>query len=134
MADRLNALPALSGVETLVDKQKDILATVNLKVSKAGGMVVVIFYQGFDNPNAAASGSVSVKRHYLVSVYAKPVVLAPSAREAEEVVETVAVTLHDWEPDEASADFSQIVVTGCDLRQDAKFLIYDLNVEVLSRL
>ena len=71
MADRLNALPALSGVETLVDKQKNILATVNLKVAKAGGMAVVIFYQGFDNPNAAASGLVSITRHYLVSIYAK---------------------------------------------------------------
>jgi hypothetical protein len=134
MAARLNALPALSGVETLVDKQKAILPTINLKLAKAGGMVIVIFYQGFDNTSAAASGLVTITRHYLVSVYARPVLQDATEADAESVVETVAVSLHDWEPDETAAEFSQIAVKGCDLRPDNKFLIYDLNFEVLSRL
>lgn len=133
IAAHLNGLPALTGVTTLVDRQKDLTAEIGLKVAKIGGCVTIL-YSGFTNPDAAGGGLPRVLRRYDVTIYAKPILAGAGAMPADDILEAVATGLHLWEPDEAVPGFVEIQVSGGGLRGDKKFLIYDLDVEVLSRL
>lgn len=133
MVDRLNALSTLPGISAFVDRQKDVVSEVAKRVAIGSGAAIVVLYEGFSNPTANASGSVSVTRRYTVSVYSKPI-LRGDEMPADDIVEIVASSLHDWEPDEGTVQFAEIKVTGGDLRPDAKYLIYDLDIECLSRL
>ena len=134
MAARLNALLTLPAGMTLVDRQKDIRAEVAAKVAKAGGAAAVILYEGFSNSSPASSSQLRITRRYTVTIYSKPVLRDATEISADDIVETIARSLHDWEPEESADGIGEISVTGCDLRPDAKFLIYDLDIEILSRL
>lgn len=129
MAARLNALEALPDVETLVDRQKDIAAHVAKQVSKAAGAAITILYEGFSNSDRSGASNLKITRRYSVSVFSKPVLRSDSATPADDIVEAVAACLHRWE-----APFGEIVLTGCDMRPDSRYLIYDLDLEVLTTL
>lgn len=137
MAARLNALATLPGVETIVDRQKDIAAMVATKVAKAGASVITILYEGFTNADGRRSGNVAVIRRYTATIYAKPVLRAEGELAADDIVEIAAAALHDWDPEEEETVgdyFVAIRVTSCDLRPDARHLIYDLDIEADCRL
>ncbi len=134
MADRLNALTTLPDVEALVWRQKDIASELATKLGKGSGAVIVILYEGFQNPDASSSGRISVARRYTVTIFAKPVMRASTALTGDDIAEIVAHSLHDWEPDESTTGFAQIHVKGCDLRPDSAFLIYDMDVAALGKL
>ena len=134
MAARLNALYGIPSNLALVDRQKDIRVEVANRVAKASGSAIIILYEGFSNPAAMASGALNITRRYTVTIYAKPVIQAADVMAADDLLEAVARSLHNWEPDEPTAGFGEITVTGGDLRPDKSYFIYDLDVEVLSRL
>lgn len=134
MVERLNAQLTLPDVSAIAWRQKDIASDLQRKTSAAGGALIVVLYDGFTNPAANASGAVFITRRYVVSIFSKPVLRDATETSADDIVEIVAAKLHDWEPDECRYGIAQISVTGCELRPDAKFLIYDLDVEVLSHL
>ena len=134
IAARLNDLATLPDVEALVWQQKTIASEMATKLGKASGAVIVILYQGFQNPDADAGSRLNVRRAYTVSVFVNPTLRAAGATTPEDIVEISASALHAWEPVEATTGFGQIHVKSCDLRPDDKFLIYDLDIEVLSRL
>jgi hypothetical protein len=134
MAGRLNDDLRRLACEALVDNQKDIGAEVTKKVSKTGGAALVILYQGFTNPNANASTASSIVRRYTVSLYATPIILGDPGWTADDLIEEAAKSLHNWEPDESVYRIEQISVIECDLRPDSKYLIYDLDVEILSKM
>jgi hypothetical protein len=134
MVAHLTALPALARVAVMVDRQKDIESMVSSKVNKGAGACVTILYEGFSNPDASSSNNANVTRRYTASIYSRPVLVQPTDMPADDVVEEVARGLHQWDPAETIKGFVEIFVTGCDLRGDFKYLIYDLDVVVTSRL
>jgi hypothetical protein len=134
MAARLNALTTLPGVEAIVWRQKDFTNELAQKTSRVGGALIVILYSGFANSSDAAAVHLNVARRYTVSIFAKPVIRTTRDLAADDIVETVAATLHNWEPDETLTGAAEIKVSGCELRPDTQYLIYDLDLEVLSRL
>lgn len=134
MASRINALSGVPANVALVDRQKNIQVEVANRVAKMGGSAIIILYEGFSNPSAMASGSLNITRRYTVTLYARPILQATDAMPADDLIELVAAALHDWEPDETTAGFGEITVSGCDLRPDKTYFIYDLDVEILSRL
>lgn len=129
MAERLNALATLPDVKTIVDRQKDIAAHVAKQVNKAAGAAITILYEGFSNSDRSGSANLKVTRRYTVTIFSRSVLRAASATAADDIVEIVAASLHRWE-----APFGEIALTGCDMRPDTRYLIYDLDVEVLSSL
>jgi hypothetical protein len=133
MKERIETLD-LEGVTVVVDRQKDILSEIAKNTSKAGPLAVVILFEGFSNPDGRESGLPSVIRRYSVSLYAKPILKSDEQLPADDVLEQVAEVLHDWYPDEVVPGFVGIVVTGGDFRPDSKHLVYDLDIEVESRL
>lgn len=129
MADRLNGLETLPDVETIVDRQKDIAAHVAKQVARGAGAAITILYEGFSNSDRSGAANLKVTRRYTISIFSKPVLREAEATAADDIVETAAVALHRWE-----APFGEIVLTGCDMRPDTRYLIYDLDVEVLTSL
>lgn len=133
MQDRILALD-LDGVSVLVDRQKDILSDIAKKASQAGALTIVILFEGFTNPDGRGSGGVTVLRRYTVTLFSKPILAGAEQLPADEVLEQVAEVLHNWDPEETLPGFVGIAVTGGDFRPDLKHLIYDLDIEVESRL
>lgn len=134
MADRINAAPSLPDVTAMVYRQKTLASELATKLAKAGGAVIVILYEGFTNPDAGSATHPAITRRFTVTLFAKPLLREDAEMAADDIVEITARILHNWEPLEATAGFAEIHVKGCDLRPDDKFLIYDLEVEVESRL
>jgi hypothetical protein len=133
MAARLNAQLQLAGVTAIAARQKELGNEINQRVLKAGGAAIIIQFEGFSNPASNASGNVTVTRRYTASIYTRPI-LRDGETPADDVVEFVAKTLHDWEMDEYKTSAADIRVLDCEVVPDRSFLIYQLDIECLSRL
>jgi hypothetical protein len=134
MAARINVQMTLPDVSAFVDRQKDLLAEINLRVAKAGGAAIAILFEGFSNADTSSSVNLTVLRRYTVTIYAKPVLRDATETAADDIVEIVARALHNWEPDEAKVGCAEITVKGCDLIPDNRYLTYALDIECVSRL
>lgn len=133
MVSRLNAQIPLTGVTAIAARQKDLSTDLSIKVLKAGGACIVVQFEGFTNPSAIASGAVNVTRRYTASIYTRPI-MNDGEISADDVVEFVAAKLHNWELDEDRTSGAEIMVTSCDVIPDKTYLIYQLDIDVLSRL
>lgn len=134
MAARLNAVAALSSVRAVVWKKKDLESELATITGKSTSALIVILYTGFENPDSSGSANPVLKRRYTISIFANPTTRLATAAAADDICEIVARTLHNWEPDEITTDTAEISVTSCDLRPDDQYLIYDMEIECLSRL
>ena len=134
MADRLNAVAALASVRAVVWKKKDLESELATITGKSTSALIVILYTGFENPDTSASVHLTLKRRYTLSIFAKPATRLAASAAADDIAEIVARTLHNWEPDETTTDTAEIRVASCDLRPDNEYLIYDMEIECLSRL
>ena len=135
MALHLSALATLPGVPVFVDRQKDVLNMVAGKVAKGGaGACVTLLYEGFINPDASASNLPNVIQRYTATVYSRPVLQKVTDMPADDIVEAVRLGLHQWDPAEIVPGFVEIHVLGGDLRGDPRYLIYDLDIKVITRL
>lgn len=134
MADRLNAVAALASVRAVVWKQKELESELATITGKSTSALIVILYTGFENPDTAAGVHLTLKRRYTISIFTKPATRFTAAAAADDIAEIVARTLHNWEPDETTTDAGEIRVASCDLRPDPEHLIYDMDIECLSRL
>jgi hypothetical protein len=138
MAAHLNAVAALDGVESIVDRQLDIATEIQKRVflmaakGRGKGAMISIFYTGFQNPDASAAATPNITRTYLVSIYGAPT-LKSGHTPADDLVETVALHLHRWEPAEAHG-IAEIHVLNGEARPDSDYLIYDVEVRVTGRL
>jgi hypothetical protein len=132
LAGRLQAAAALQGVDVFVDRQKNLPSKVAGSIGKFSAACIAILYDGFSNPDASRSGRPTVTRRFTVSIFAKPVLSSLGGKFADDVLEAAAETLHNWEP--TTTLFSEIRVTGGDYRPDATWLIYDIDLEVISKL
>jgi hypothetical protein len=134
IAARINVNMRLPDVSAFVDRQKDVRAEVAKRVAKAGGAAIVILYEGFSNSASNGAVNPNITRRYTVTIFAKPVLRAADETPAADIEEIVAKCIHNWEPDESKVGSVEFRVAGSDLRPDGQFLIYDLDVEALSRL
>jgi hypothetical protein len=133
MAERLNAEIYLQDVVAVVSRQKDLASTLQAKVLKAGGAAIVIQFEGFSNPSANSPVHPTVTRRYTATIYTKPI-MREGETPADDIVEFVASKLHDWEITADTADAAEVRMTGGDVIPDRNYLIYQLDLEVLSRL
>jgi len=135
IATRLNAAESLAGVEAVVERQQNVQAVVDRNIAKAKGAAIIITFTGLTNPEGNLSGRQSVTRNYTATIYTLPI-LRSEAIPADEIVELTARLLHDWEIDEEfpQGEATEIRVINGDLVPDRKYLIYEIDLQVLSRL
>lgn len=132
MANRLTEDEQFAGLTVLVWRKKSLESEMNVALGKVSGAVAVILYTGFTQ-SGARSGGPDVKRRYTLSLFCRP--LLADGTDPEETTEKITRTLNDWDPDEEVVPgFIEIEVNACDLRPDDKMLIYDMEIEVTSRL
>ena len=133
MVDRLNASALLQGVEAMVSRQKDLTNEINQRALKIGGAAVIVQFEGFRNPDRNAAVNPTVARRYSVTIYTRPL-MREGETPADDVVEYVARSLHNWDIPEATSGAAEITVDDCDIVPDKSFLIHQLSITCLSRL
>jgi hypothetical protein len=92
----------------------------------------MLFYDGFSQAAGHAAPYPAVERNFTLRILSRPV-LQPGKPTADSLLEACAISLHHWEPNEASG-ISEITVPRGTLIDDDEFLIYDLTLTVKSRL
>jgi len=132
IAARLDSLQLLAGQKVLVWKQKDIAGEVKARVERGIGTALMLFYEGFEQEGAANGVYPSVLRNYTLRVLSRPV-LQPGKPTADALLESAALSLHQWEPAE-NTGISEIIAPRAALVDDDEFLIYDLTLTVKSKL
>ena len=133
IAKRLNAQIPLKGVIAIAARQKDLSSDLEIRVGKAGGGAIIVQYEGFSNPNANGSGNPTVIRNYTASIYTVPI-LRDDEIPADDIEEFVAKKLHNWELAEDLTGAVELSVKSSAVVPDKKYLIYQLDIEVISRL
>lgn len=115
----------ITGLDVIVDRQKNILSDVTKAVAKAKGTAIVILYEGF-RVDDEDSGQPRLANTYNVCVWSRPVI-AGEALPADDVLESVILRLWQWIP--VGAHFHQeATVKNGGLVPDLKFLKYDCEV------
>ena len=133
VAARLEETPGLEGVPVVVDRQKQIATLVATAVGKARGACITILFEGFTNPDPENSMPRLLAR-YSIRIYSLPVIQQAKAAAdqvyADDVVSAVAKALHNWWDSSQSHSFGEMKITGGDLVQDPKWLIYEIDAQV----
>lgn len=117
----------ITGLEVIVDRQKDILSEVTKAVAKAKGTAIVILYEGFKVDDEDA-GQPRLTGTYNVCVWSKPII-AGGNLPADEVLESVILRLWQWIPQGSHCNEEALVTNG-GLVPDRKFLKYDCEVTI----
>jgi hypothetical protein len=128
---RLEAQAALAGVDVIVDRQKDLAAILAKSVGKAKGSAITILWEGFDVPDSNTSGP-HIRSRYTLRTWSRPV-LAQENTPADELVTAICTALHHWIPEGLHA-FGEMTITGGDFTPDSKWLIYEVDAEVMLKL
>ena len=115
----------LTGLDVIVDRQKNILSEVTKAVAKARGTAVVILWEGFTTVDKN-SARPRLAHSYNITVWSKPI-LAGANLAADDVMESLIARLWHWKPTGGHA-FSEAEVRNGGLVPDSKFLKYDLEV------
>ena len=127
---RLEAVTALAGIDVVVDRQKDIAVLIAKSVGRAKGSCITILWDGFGVPDANTSGP-QVTSRYTIRTWSRPVI--NNETPADELVEEISKALHHWIPVGLHA-FGEMTVSGGDFVPDAKWLIYEVDVQVTLKL
>jgi hypothetical protein len=122
----------ITGVDVIVDRQKDILTEVTKAVSKAKGTAIVILFEGFKTGDEDASRP-ELEHTYNVCVWSRPII-AGAALPADEVLESVILRLWQWIPEGGPHHHREAQVTNGGLVPDRKFLKYDCEVMIPAGL
>jgi hypothetical protein len=127
IATRLQAVPELSSVGIIVDRQKDIAAEFTKTMGKVNGGVIIILFEGFqpDSGDYPQSDDTLISS-FSVTIWTKPI-LRRGQPPADDLVEAVHTSLHGWKQDECR--FRSVVKRG-RIINNPRYLIHQLQVEI----
>ena len=117
----------LTGLDVIIDRQVAILSKIDVAVAKAKGTAVVIFWEGFQVPDANTRKPRLAQR-YNIRVYSKQII-GGAAYPADDVLESIIQRLWHWVPVGVHA-FGEITVENGDMIPDKSYLIYDCEVVI----
>jgi hypothetical protein len=119
----------ITGVDVIVDRQKNILNKVAAAVGKSKGTAIVILWGGFVTSDENASKP-RLESRYTISVWSKPVI-AQGDLAADDVMEAVIRRIWHWRPGGPHAHGEARVKDG-GIVPNASYLIYDCEVVIPS--
>ncbi len=111
----------------LVERQKNILPTVQVAVAKTTGTAITIRWEGWTVADANARRP-RLAHRYVVTVWSKPVI-AGDELAADDVIESALARLWHWVPAGHHA-FGEAQPGNGGLVPDRSFLIYDFEVVI----
>lgn len=129
IAARIETLFGAGEIAVIVDRQKDIASEFNKMIGRMKGGVAIVEWRGAPNVNEDLD-ELRMTSRFSVTVICKPVIRkAHGQKTADDIAETIAGSLHQWNPEAGSHCMNEMRVTGIDPFNHAKFLIYVINVE-----
>lgn len=127
---RLEAITELSGIDVLVDRQKDLRSEFTRSMAKAKGAAIIIFFSGYDSHEPGVTGS-EVTSEYSVWIWSKPV-LKDGSITADEILSNVHTSLNGWISDDTACRNKTEVSQG-RLVSNNSFLIYEVKAKIKHR-
>lgn len=127
IATRLQAVPELSSVGIIVDRQKDIAAEFTKTMGKVKGGVIIILFEGFqpDSGDYPQSDDPIISS-FSVTTWTKPI-LRRGQPPADDLVEAVHKSLHGWKQDDCRL---RSVVKRGRIINNPRYLIHQIQVQI----
>jgi hypothetical protein len=127
IAARLEADDALAGVAVVVDRQRDLDAELKKAVGmqKGKGLLVVTWIGGTNFDEMKETPHVSA--NFTVTGFFKPVLRANDTP-ADDIIEAVCKSLHDWKQDSADHFHSRLVAKTIDPIQHPELLAMRVSI------
>lgn len=127
--EHLLTLDVLRGVQVIVHRENDLMATVNQRLSKnTGCAVLVITWTGGTNPDRR-SKHLRIGARYSLALWMSRV--AADKSPADDVIEEIAEHIHGWVDPEPGAMINRLEVTSIELIPEApQFLVYEILAEI----
>lgn len=127
IAARLGADALLAGVPVVVDRQRDIASELRKAIGKQTGQgILIVTWTGGTNYDEQKSDP-RIAATFTVTGFFKPVIRAGYTA-ADDIIEAVCKSLHDWLPEAGGHFHSRLVVKGVDPIQDAELLALRVNL------
>lgn len=100
LATRLRAVPKLTGIEVIVDRQGDLDAMIGKAVNKAKGAAIVLALAGWDEPDAQAAQA-QLPLNLSISLWTIPIMRKGAVSESI-ALGALVKAVHGWIPDTSS--------------------------------
>lgn len=127
IAARLEADALLAGVSVVVDRQRDIASELRKAIGKQTGHgILIVTWTGGTNYDDQKSEP-RIAATFTVTGFFKPVIRSGDTA-ADDLIEAVCKSLHDWRPEADGHFYSRLVVKGVDPIQDADLLALRVNL------
>lgn len=127
MKEVLKARPALAGIPVEIDRQKDLASMIAIAVGKAGACIVLYPTRlaRAENPQPGDAYQAGIE----IEVYAQPVLRAPTATAADDLIEDVIAALDGYLPVAAVGRTMQdrVVVLEQQLVPDQEYLVWRVS-------
>lgn len=117
----------ITGLEVIVDRQKDVPNRVAATMAKSQGVVISILWSGFVTLDPLATRP-RLGNAYSVTIWSRPV-LEEGDLPADDVVEAAVVRLWNWVPTDFHA-FGECQVRDGGIVPDIKWLKYEFEVVI----
>lgn len=117
----------ITGVEVIVDRQKNILSDITKAVAKASGTAITILWAGWTVVDKNTK-TPRLAHRFTIMAWSKPVIAGDNLA-ADDVAEAVINRLWHWRPLGGHA-FGEAEPQNGGLVPDKKFLIYDCEVVI----
>ncbi|MEM1083223.1 MAG: hypothetical protein AAGI48_03805 [Verrucomicrobiota bacterium] len=127
----LEGVAGLSEIPVEVDRQKDINSVIAGAIAEASGACITILWTGGGNPDPK-SNDLRMGGRFTVTVNGLEI-LREGATPLDEIAETVAEAMHDWNPnaDDPNHRTHRLYVTDIQLAPHEHFLVYEIEGEIL---
>lgn len=132
IAKRITSLDLMDGARIVVDRQHDIAAEVSKVVARQTGSLVLIAWVGGKNIDETSDGP-RIESEFTVTLFSKPV-LRRDDQPADEIIESIAKSLHDWRPVPIGAYSDRAVVTGIYPTDIPDLLVHQIRLTLTSQL
>lgn len=96
VANQLESVPLLAGVNVLVQRPKDVESKILESLEQSKGLAVLVVYRGGENLSEENDKTILKKADYVVLVYMVPTLRPEVAMES--VCEEIQKALHGWAP------------------------------------
>jgi hypothetical protein len=122
-----DAQPVLDGLPIIIDRQKDLLAEIEMEISKATGTCIVL-YPTRGSRNRRARRGDPFGCDIIAEVYATPI-MKPNAPPADDVMEAIVLALDGWPRPGGHTGHADdmVAVETFELVPDRDFLVWRIT-------
>jgi len=131
--ERIETIYDEKTIIAIVHRQKDIKSEFERVQARIKGAVAVIEWIGAKDFIDLESALRSKATYSLLMIF-KPVIRDPHETKADDILESVAKSLHGWELSNAVHCSQEVELESILPIQDPNFLIYEIRLNILTKI